>query len=139
MERSMGRGSATDGMSNRAPQMSLMAAAILAAYLLVLQTVLGGLAMGAHAGMGVALGPAGEVICLNATTPDGQQDSAGHLPDCCTANCRIGALASLPPPELAPIPAPLALPAITLAGPRVDAPSTGTAHLPHNARAPPVA
>ncbi|GLK86756.1 hypothetical protein [Ancylobacter defluvii] len=135
----MGRGSATDGMGNRARQTGLLAAAILAAYLLVLQTVLGGLAMGTHAGMGVALGPAGEVICLNTTTPDGQQDTAGHLPDCCTSSCRLGALASLPPPELAPLPSPLALPALALAGPRVDSPASGTEHLPHNARAPPVA
>ncbi|MCB4769486.1 hypothetical protein LGR54_12785 [Ancylobacter sp. Lp-2] len=126
-------------MSNRVRQMGLMAASLVVAYLLVLNVVLGGLAMGTHAGMGVALGPSGEVICLAAPTQDGPGDKAGHLLDCCTAGCRVGMLASLPPPDLSALPAPLVLPALALvAAPADDAPA-GTGRLPHNARAPPLA
>ena len=126
-------------MIRRASQAGLLAGCLLAAYLLVLQAVLGGLAMGTHAGMGVALGPGGEVICLNAPAEGDPRDAPAHLPDCCTAGCRTGALASLPPPEFAPLPAPLARPAPPLAPPQARAAPVGTGHLPHNARAPPIA
>lgn len=126
-------------MSQRARQTGLLAASLLAAWLLVLQAVFGGLAMGAHAGMGVALGPSGEVICLNIPVGGDEPDKTGHLPDCCTAGCRVVATAALPPPEPAALPAPFAAPAPVLAAPLAEAARPGPGRLPHNARAPPVA
>ncbi|WGD28832.1 hypothetical protein AncyloWKF20_13640 [Ancylobacter sp. WKF20] len=70
-----------------------------AAYLLVLQLLLTGLALGTHAAPSLADGTHG-VICLGAgagaSTPDAPP-APPHLPDCCQLGCLMGtALAPSP-------------------------------------------
>lgn len=125
-------------MRFRAGKAGFMVTGILVAYLLVLQALVGGIALGTHAAMGVALGPGGEIICFNGGSSDGQKDPAGHLPDCCTTGCRIAAVSSLPPPEPVSFAAPLAFQPTILAVLRAERMPDGTGRRPHNARAPPI-
>lgn len=132
----MGRiGAGIDGRTLRG-----LAATLALGYLLVLQSLLGGLATGSHAGMSVALGPNGEVICLNAPADgDSRSDPASHQPDCCTSGCRVAAVASLPPPDATPLAVPVTFASLAPLLPGASAATDGIGHRPHNARAPPVA
>jgi len=117
----------------------MMATALVAAYLLVLQALLGGLAAGTHAGAGVTVDAFGQVLCRGASTgTDSPADPAHHTPDCCTTGCQTSATSGLPP--LAPA---FAVPraAIAHAQPllRTDLATSDLDHRPHNARAPPLA
>lgn len=117
---------------------------ILAAYLLVLQALIGGLAMGQHAAMGVGLGPNGEVICVNA--PPGAEHSApsgpassGHMQDCCTSACRIALSTVLPPPAPAALPVRFAARLERAAALPGDATLEAGRRSAHHPRAPPFA
>lgn len=72
---------------------------VLAAYLLVLQAVLTGLALGAAP---VAADPF-SVICQGVTTSSPEAPAKGHaaLPDCCVAGCAMFGGGMAPPPDLA--------------------------------------
>lgn len=113
--------------------------AILAAYLLVLQALLGGLASGAHAGAAFALGELGEVICRGAMDgPASPADPAHHTPDCCTAGCNVSIGTATPPGAVAfDAPRPVAIAA--LAPVDIEPHHAAAPRGPHNARAPPLA
>jgi len=116
-----------------------MATALVAAYLLVLQALLGGLAAGTHAGAGVSVDAFGQVLCRGASTgTDSPADPAHHTPDCCTTGCQTSATSGLPP--LAPaFAAPRAAIAHTQPLLRTNLATSDLDHRPHNARAPPLA
>lgn len=115
--------------------------ALIAAYLLFFQTVIGGFAIGA----GAALVPLDSLSALcsldgGGSTPDrsGDRQPAGHahLPDCCTTGCSMfggqlgpGFVAVLPVPRLASE----TQPALLRAAPMVAA----ARRSPANPRAPP--
>ena len=116
-----------------------MATALVAAYLLVLQALLGGLAAGTHAGAGVTVDAFGQVLCRGASSGTGSpSDPAQHTPDCCTTGCQTSAATGLPPIVLV-----LATPAVAIARTqpllRAHLTENGLEHRPHNARAPPLA
>jgi len=116
----------------------MMGTALVAAYLLVLQALLGGLAAGTHAGAGVAVDAFGQVICRGASTStDSPSDPAHHTPDCCTTGCQTSAATGLPPVALALGSPSVALSLLALPL-RTDIATNGLEHRPHNARAPPL-
>ncbi len=116
-----------------------MGFALAAAYLLVLQAFIGGMAMGAHAGSLAALDGIGQILCASdmgqPQLPGG--DPAHHTPDCCSTGCSTSAGAALPPP--------VAGMAIPLRGRLAAAPfarepeRAGTPRSSRHARAPPLA
>ena len=117
----------------------MMATALVAAYLLVLQALLGGLAAGTHAGAGVAVDAFGQVLCRGASTgTNGPADPAHHTPDCCTTGCQTSVATGLPPVELA-FASPSVATTETAPPLRADIADSGLEHRPHNARAPPLA
>lgn len=80
--------------------------ALVAAYALIAQGVLGGAAhAGIFAGQWGSAGDPAHIHCLPGGGPppraapdhSGSHDGAGHLPDCCMAGCAVGAVA-LPAP-----------------------------------------
>lgn len=113
--------------------------AILAAYLLVLQALLGGLASGTHAGSAVAMDAFGQVLCRGAADGAGSPaDPAHHTPDCCTTGCNVSVGTGTPPAAHAfDHPYPVAVAA--LAPPQLASVADGAPRHPHNARAPPLA
>ena len=116
-----------------------MATALVAAYLLVLQALIGGLAAGTHAGASVTVDAFGQVLCRGATSgTDAPSDPNHHTPDCCTTGCQTSAATGLPPIVLV-----LATPAVAIARTqpllRAHLTENGLEHRPHNARAPPLA
>lgn len=117
----------------------MAATAILAAYLLVLQALLGGLASGTHAGSAVAMDAFGQVLCRGATDGAGSPaEPAHHTPDCCTTGCNVSVGTGTPPTAVAfdaPRPVAVAVLAPLQFGPATD----GAPRRPHNARAPPLA
>jgi len=116
-----------------------MATALVAAYLLVLQALLGGLAAGTHAGAGVTVDAFGQVICRGASAgTNGPADPAHHTPDCCTTGCQTSAVTGLPPVALA-LGTPIETASYLASRPRADSAPRGLEHRPHNARAPPIA
>jgi hypothetical protein len=78
------------------------------AYVLVLQSLLGGLAAGAMASAAVDPGSAVHIICRGASAdlPE-PTDPAHHTPDCCLLGCP-GATGTAMAPGLASVPAPAA-------------------------------
>ena len=117
----------------------MMATALVAAYLLVLQALLGGLAAGTHAGASVTVDAFGQVLCRGASTgTNGPADPAHHTPDCCTTGCQTSVATGLPPVVLV-----LTSPAVAISQTqpllRADIADSGLEHRPHNARAPPLA
>ncbi|MDQ0512855.1 hypothetical protein [Ancylobacter amanitiformis] len=117
--------------------------ALAVAYLLVLQSLLGGAASGAHAGNLATVDAFGQVLCLTghqtpASPPDSPSAPAHHAPDCCTTGCQISALAALPP-AAAGIAAPRPVVAERALLPADAAVAAGLQRSPKNARAPPLA
>lgn len=127
---------------NAAPRTWRRWTAILAAYALVLQVMLAGLAAGAMAAP-AASGDDGFVLCLGAadpTAPPSGGDTPAHkgFPDCCTAGCPMLGSAATPPPDAASLPPPDLRAIAAVSGP-VTAPAVRTAaRTAHPARAPPV-
>lgn len=114
--------------------------ALSAAYLLVLQLLLTGLALGTHAAPSLADGTQG-VICrgmgTGGSTPDAPT-APPHLPDCCQLGCLMGtALAPSPRVTVA-----AAFPSDTASSSFVPPTSVVRGdqgwRRPHNSRAPPV-
>lgn len=110
------------------------------AYVLVLQSLLGGLATGAFASAALDPSSAAHIICRGASAdlPE-PADPAQHTPDCCVLGCP-GATGAAMAPTLATIPAPsrtvaAAEPTVSVAQ---SAPATGP-RLAHPPRAPPLA
>lgn len=117
----------------------MMATALVAAYLLVLQALLGGLAAGTHAGAGVTVDAFGQVICRGASAgTSSPSDPAHHTPDCCTTGCQTSAATGLPPVAVA-LGAPVETASHLASRPRADSAPRGLEQRPHNARAPPLA
>lgn len=116
-----------------------MTTAILAAYLLVLQALLGGLASGGHAGAAFALDEFGQVLCQGTAEGDGSPaDPAHHTPDCCSTGCTFSVGTGSSPAAVAleaPVPVVVAALAPSQFRPARDA----APRHPHNARAPPLA
>ncbi|MCK0196594.1 hypothetical protein MWN34_06665 [Ancylobacter sp. 6x-1] len=77
--------------------------ALAAGYLLVLQTMLGGLATGAHGAARYSPELAGQVICSGLESGGAQRDGGApvdpshHTPDCCMAGCHLAGSAGTPP------------------------------------------
>lgn len=118
----------------------VMGTALVAAYLLVLQALLGGLSAGTHAGAGVTVDAFGQVICRGATSgTDSPSDPAHHTPDCCTTGCQTSAGGGLPPPVALALGEPASTLTVSQPLPRADIARSGLEHRPHNARAPPLA
>jgi hypothetical protein len=119
--------------------LTTMMVAVFAAYLVVLQALLGGLASGSHAGMAYALGASGEIICSGAADlPGHPAEPAHHTPDCCLTGCNMPiAAGALPQPAALPALLPVALAILVPAQPETR--SSDTARGPHKARAPPLA
>lgn len=119
--------------------MRMTMTAILAAYLLVLQGLLGGFASGTHAGTAFALDSFGQVLCSGAVNgPASPSDPAHHTPDCCTTGCNVSVGTGTPPVAVgfeAPHPATVAI----LVPVDVETRPDGTPRGLHNARAPPLA
>lgn len=116
--------------------------ALVAAYMLVLQAMLGAFALGAAAASPV-LDTFGNPLCIvstdEATMPDGGQDDHGALPDCCGSLC--GMLAPLTAEDRAPrsLSNPLSpFLQVEFAFEEVVLPHASVHH-PGNPRAPPVA
>ncbi|CAA0097214.1 Uncharacterised protein [Starkeya nomas] len=117
-----------------------MALALAVAYLVVLQTLLGGLASGAHAASGVALDAFGQVLCVGAhNAPSSPDEPAHHTPDCCTTGCQMSAGAGLPPPASISLAAPSAAVLLRKVVPRSAAVALGVERSPRHTRAPPLA
>lgn len=121
-----------------------MALALAVAYLVVLQTLLGGLASGAHAANGVALDAFGQVLCVGAhnassSAPSSPDEPAHHTPDCCTTGCQMSAGAGLPPPASISLGAPSAAVLLRKVVPRSVAVALGVERSPRHTRAPPLA
>jgi hypothetical protein len=119
--------------------MRMTMTAILAAYLLVLQGLLGGLASGTHAGTAFALDGFGQVLCSGAVKgPASPSDPAHHTPDCCTTGCNVSVGTGTPPVAVgfeAPHPVTVAI----LVPVDVETGPNSTPRGLHNARAPPFA
>ncbi|QFR32977.1 DUF2946 family protein [Ancylobacter sp. TS-1] len=117
-----------------------LALVIAVAYLLVLQSLLGGLAGGAHAAGGIAVDAFGQVICSGAhDAPSSPADPARHTPDCCTTGCQTAAGAALPPPSAAVPAQPAARLSARVTLPRASAPALQPERTPRHTRAPPLA
>jgi hypothetical protein len=111
-----------------------------AAYLLVLQLLLTGFALGSHAAPSLADSTPG-VICLGigtgGSTPDAPT-APPHLPDCCQLGCLLGT--ALPPATVVAVAAafpPEAVSSGFLPPTSVVRGDQGR-RTPHNSRAPPV-
>ncbi|MFG1462523.1 hypothetical protein V5F77_06445 [Xanthobacter sp. DSM 24535] len=77
--------------------------AVAAAYLLVLQVLLIGMSIGAHAGPLSLVDGAG-ALCLSSSSggpPAGDDAPAHALPDCCVLGCTMFGPAAAPPPPTA--------------------------------------
>ncbi|WP_038361144.1 DUF2946 family protein [Bosea sp. 117] len=113
--------------------------AIFAAYLVVLQSLLGGLATGAHAGAASGLDAFGQIICRDGAA-DPQLPSAPdhHVPDCCGLGCQLGIGAALPTPAVA-APVGLSGRGTKIAAPHPALLLAAAERSPRNARAPPAA
>jgi hypothetical protein len=119
--------------------MRMTMTAVLAAYLLVLQALLGGLASGTHAGTAVALDGFGQVLCSGAVDgPASPSDPEHHTPDCCTTGCNVS-VGTGTPPVVAAFEAPRPVAIAILAPANVETRPDGAPRGPHNARAPPLA
>lgn len=118
----------------------MMGTALVAAYLLVLQALLGGLSAGTHAGARVTVDAFGQIICRGASAGTVNPDDPSRNPsDCCTTGCQTSASAGLPPPALRPLDTPFATTTRSQPLLRANVATTGFGHSPHNARAPPLA
>lgn len=110
---------------------------VLAAYLLVLQAVLTGLALGAAP---VAADPFSVLCRTEAAAPQDVPAKSGHkaLPDCCVAGCAMFGGGMAPPPDVAGAPA--GTPALAAAG-AAEEPEAARASADrsaHQPRGPPV-
>ena len=113
--------------------------AILAAYLLVLQALLGCLASGTHAGTALALDGFGQVLCSGAVIgPASPSDPAHHTPDCCITGCNVSVGTGTPPPTVA-FEAPRPVAVAILAPADIETRYASASRGPQNARAPPLA
>lgn len=114
--------------------------AIALAYVLVLQSLFGGLATGAFASAALDPNSDAHIICRGAVDlPDQPEGPAHHTPDCCVLGCP-GATGSAMAPAVATVPAPAAT--FAFAEPTSAAtPAAPTANLrlAHPPRAPPLA
>lgn len=117
----------------------LAGVALIAAYLLVLQALLGGLSAGAHAGAAYGVDAFGQIICRDAGGGGSPSDPAHHTPDCCIVGCQSSAGAALLPPPAVALARPTALQGETLAPALADLGTPGLQRSPHNARGPPLA
>lgn len=108
-----------------------------AAYLLVLQLLLTGMAFGAHAASMIG---SDMPICRGmegSGTPVDERGSAPRVPDCCQLACQTGSLAGGPTDTALVVLAPPSSTALYLA-PASDAPrGDDGSWKPHNSRAPP--
>lgn len=113
--------------------------AMFAAYLLVLQALLSGLACGANSATAATLDAFGQVICGSGTAaPGGPSGPAHHTPDCCcTTGCHVSITGGAPAPVALAVP--LSAELAVLEPAFVEAGHPATRHDPHNARAPPLA
>ena len=117
-----------------------MGMALAIAYVLVLQTLFGGLATGAHAASGFAVDAFGQVLCLGAhDSPAAPTDPVQHTPDCCTTGCQVSLGASLPPPALASLALAFTPVLVDVPLPREAVGARGVERSPRHTRAPPLA
>ncbi|HSI40995.1 MAG TPA: hypothetical protein VLA00_10660 [Xanthobacteraceae bacterium] len=128
-------------MSDSKQRWRMQASFVLAAvYMLLVQALLSGLVVGAHAGAAVSVDAFGQVLCGSGSgshAGSGQPTESGHhTPTCCTSGCTTSA-AALPPPGALALDIPLAAPASTPAPARRASADTGFEPAPRNARAPP--
>ncbi|MER8788386.1 hypothetical protein NKH71_11090 [Mesorhizobium sp. M0983] len=111
-------------------------AALVAALMLVLQTVVGAYAIGVGPG---ELDTFGNPLCLSSVgqSDPGKTGDHGSLPNCCTLGCPMVAQALGSPPEAASLPADLPLDAgiVPVVSPRLNL--SPDDHQPGNPRAPP--
>jgi len=114
--------------------------ALLAAFVLVVQSLAGALATGAHAAS-VQLDAFGGVICTTdaAPSPSGGDESPEkrHTPSCCLAGCLSFAWAALPARAATPLPPLLVRRSDPVVPQRADHRPTERRGSPANPRAPP--
>ena len=113
--------------------------ALVAAYMLLAQSLVSAFALGASASPGFA-DTLGTVLCA----PSGEQLPAGkdgpakpHLPDCCLTGCSLFGQALLPAVYGASLLVPVVLAASSATAPEARAPDTDRRGRPANPRAPP--
>lgn len=113
--------------------------ALAAAYILILQSVVGALALGAGP-KGPLLDIFGNPLCIT-SADHGEQGPARHdkapLPDCCTAACSMFAPAFLPARSSGHVANPLPIGAEPLGPVAEIAPRSALEHDPGSPRAPP--
>lgn len=114
--------------------------ALFAAYALVLQALLGALAIGASASP--QFDAFGNVICTShgaETLPGGGAPSKrNHLPDCCLVGCSMFSPIVMPAPDTASMLAPAVREADAIVQTRAEHPVSGREGSPGNPRAPPL-
>ncbi|PTE08335.1 DUF2946 family protein [Mesorhizobium helmanticense] len=116
-----------------------MPAALVAAYLLVLQSALGAFAFGLSPAAS-QLDAFGNVIC----THDGAAELPGgdphrqHMPACCMLGCSMVSAAHAPPPDAAALARSLVFEAVAFVLPAFRHLDFARARSPSNPRAPPV-
>jgi hypothetical protein len=116
-----------------------MPAALVAAYLLVLQSTLGAFAFGLSPAAS-QLDAFGNIIC----THDGAAELPGggphqqHMPACCMLGCSMVSAAHAPPPDAAALARSLAFEAVAFVLPAFRHLDFARARSPSNPRAPPV-
>lgn len=117
-----------------------MPAALVAAYLLVLQSTLGAFAFGLSPDAS-QLDAFGNIIC----THDGAAELPGgdphqqHMPTCCMLGCNMVSAAHAPPPEAAALARSLFFEAVAFVLPAFRHLDFARARSPSNPRAPPIA
>jgi len=116
-----------------------MPVALVAAYLLLLQSVLGAFAFGAGP-VASQLDAFGNVICTHegaAELPAGDQHPA-HMPACCTLGCSMVSHAYAPPPENGMALASLSFETVAFVFPAIVHLDFARERSPSNPRAPPI-
>ena len=117
-----------------------MPVALVAAYLLLLQSTFGAFAFGAGPGPS-QLDTFGNVICSHegAARLPGNDPHPSHLPACCGVGCSMFSPVFAPPPVAAMAPAPLSFEVVAFVFPAILHLDFARKRSPSNPRAPPPA
>ncbi|CAN7338853.1 hypothetical protein LJR234_002006 [Mesorhizobium amorphae] len=115
-----------------------MPAALVAAYLLLIQTTLGAFAF-ATVQDAALLDPFGNVICTHegAAQPSGGDPHQQHMPACCMLGCSTASAAHAPPPDAGAFATSLSFEAVAFALPAFRHLDLARDRSPSNPRAPP--